>query len=159
MKVSEVMKVMKPCVASSSSSSSSLYMSPTKKKYLLASSFILADETWPPWANSGWKSWSWHMWPTTRWSHWSVWPDRFSSRRTYNFASHVIQSTPRLKWKLGCMCWPGPRQMHLSETNESGLNLTSSLQNSASSLFALHDGSAPLSLGNLSKNPTEKIYI
>lgn len=42
--------------------------------------------------------------------------------------------------------------MHLSETNESGLNLTSTLQNCASSLSALHEGSASLCLSHLSKS-------
>lgn len=42
--------------------------------------------------------------------------------------------------------------MHLSETNESGLNLTSTLQNCASSLSALHEGLASLCLSHLSKS-------
>lgn len=105
------------------------------------------------------ESHSWHMWPAMRWRCWSMSPGSLSSHRTYDLASHAIQSTLQLKWKLGCRGWPGPSQMHLSETNESGLNLTSTLQNSASSLSALHDGSAPLCLGNLSKSPTEKKKI
>lgn len=50
-----------------------------------------------------------------------------------------------------CRGWPVPSQMHLSETNESGLQLTITLQKSASSLSALHDGSAPPRLGQFIK--------
>lgn len=96
-------------------------------------------------AYNGGEHHTWHMWAAVRRGHWLLHLVICLHTEQYNVESHVISAEVETVMR-GLL---GSQPDALIYRNESGLNLTSTLRNSASSCSALHDSSAPLCRGNL----------